>query len=306
MMGFRDMLEGCNLSDLGFNGVWYTWERGRLPETNVRERLDRAVANPSWWDMHQDYSVSHLPHSMSDHCPILIDTVGQVTQRPATRLEVFRFDANWIFEEETAQIIKICWETSRDAVPSKLHAVGCALMSWSKDHRKQRSAQKRAMVRRLKELARCNPDEEILAELTDVKLGLNLEADKEEYFWEQRSRSNWLHHGDKKYIFFSTTTQRTDLFRTSSPPEATVIFDKVNPRVTADMNNTLMRPFTKDEVWNAFESVEFYYIPRQSNQAAHVLAKEGKEQQYDRFWIEEAPPRTTAVALMDAVQINEE
>ncbi|KAA3480509.1 Exo_endo_phos domain-containing protein [Gossypium australe] len=40
---FREALEECNLMDIGYSGVWYTWERGNLPETNIRERLDRGL-----------------------------------------------------------------------------------------------------------------------------------------------------------------------------------------------------------------------------------------------------------------------
>ncbi|GMI75496.1 hypothetical protein like AT4G29090 [Hibiscus trionum] len=283
MAGFRDVLEDCNLSDLGFNGVWYTWERGRLAENNVRERLDRAVANPRWWDLHENYSVSHLSHTISDHFPILVDTVGQTMQRPMARGEVFRFDANWVLEDEAAQIIKNCWESSSATVPEKLHETGCALMSWSRDHKKQTTAQKRAMMLKLKELTSCDPDEETLAELIEVKLGLNLEADKEEYFWEQRSRSNWLHHGNQNTSFFHNqatyrkrkniikglldingewvtedrdlldvaTAYFKNLFQTSSPSAATTILEKVTPKMTTEMNQVLMKPFTADEVWMA-------------------------------------------------------
>lgn len=45
MKVFRETLEVYQLEDLGFMGTWYTWERGNLLETNIRERLDRRVAN---------------------------------------------------------------------------------------------------------------------------------------------------------------------------------------------------------------------------------------------------------------------
>ncbi|XP_016676523.1 uncharacterized protein [Gossypium hirsutum] len=42
---FQKTLEECQLNDVGFSGRWFAWERGNLPETNIRERLDRGVAN---------------------------------------------------------------------------------------------------------------------------------------------------------------------------------------------------------------------------------------------------------------------
>lgn len=48
MEAFRTVLEDCNLRDIGFSGRWFTWEIGNLPETNIRERLDRGVAVEKW------------------------------------------------------------------------------------------------------------------------------------------------------------------------------------------------------------------------------------------------------------------
>lgn len=47
-----------------------------------------------------------------------------------------------------------------------------------------------------------DPTDEVLAEIVEVQLGLNLEADKDELFWEQRVRVNWLQNGDKNTSFF--------------------------------------------------------------------------------------------------------
>ncbi|KAA3467016.1 reverse transcriptase [Gossypium australe] len=55
---------------------------------------------------------------------------------------------------------------------------------------------------RLEELNVKNPDEENSAELTEIKIVLNLEAVKEELFWEQRARANWLRFGDRNTSCF--------------------------------------------------------------------------------------------------------
>ncbi|MBA0576756.1 hypothetical protein Golob_024418, partial [Gossypium lobatum] len=41
MEEFRTVLNDCQFEDVGYVGRWFTWERGNLPETNIRERLDR-------------------------------------------------------------------------------------------------------------------------------------------------------------------------------------------------------------------------------------------------------------------------
>jgi hypothetical protein len=45
---FRDALEFCNLSDLGFTCAPFTYDNGRLGAANVHVRLDRAVADSNW------------------------------------------------------------------------------------------------------------------------------------------------------------------------------------------------------------------------------------------------------------------
>ncbi|KAH1107407.1 hypothetical protein J1N35_011175 [Gossypium stocksii] len=74
METFRRVLEDCNLSDIGFYGNWFTWERDNLPDTNIQKRLDRAVATEGWLNLFPNYQLRHLSHSFSDHCPLLINT----------------------------------------------------------------------------------------------------------------------------------------------------------------------------------------------------------------------------------------
>jgi hypothetical protein len=42
---FRECLEDCQLTDLGFTGPKLTWNNKQVGEDNVRVRLDRVVAN---------------------------------------------------------------------------------------------------------------------------------------------------------------------------------------------------------------------------------------------------------------------
>ncbi|GMI79785.1 hypothetical protein HRI_001647800 [Hibiscus trionum] len=42
MDAFRMALDDCSLSDIGYQGRWFTWEKGKFESTNIRERLDRG------------------------------------------------------------------------------------------------------------------------------------------------------------------------------------------------------------------------------------------------------------------------
>ncbi|KAA3462259.1 reverse transcriptase [Gossypium australe] len=49
MEEFRVALVESQLEDMGYLGPRFTWERINLSKNNIRERLDRGVANLAWW-----------------------------------------------------------------------------------------------------------------------------------------------------------------------------------------------------------------------------------------------------------------
>ncbi|KAK5820023.1 hypothetical protein PVK06_025064 [Gossypium arboreum] len=81
MQQFRSALEDYELFDLGYSSRWYTWERRNSVEKNIRERLDRGVANVKWMECFPIVSVWHLTYSHSDHIPLLIYSTIQLVQR---------------------------------------------------------------------------------------------------------------------------------------------------------------------------------------------------------------------------------
>jgi exonuclease III len=93
MLDFREVLSHCDLHDLGFSGTPWTFDNKQKGKDNVKVRLDRAVANPSWTNIYPQSHVTHLTSSRSDHCPILLHLYqeggGNTSARPR------RYDAVW-------------------------------------------------------------------------------------------------------------------------------------------------------------------------------------------------------------------
>jgi hypothetical protein len=48
MMDFREVLSHCDLYNIGFVGTPWTWDNKQKGQRNVKVRLDRDVAIPSW------------------------------------------------------------------------------------------------------------------------------------------------------------------------------------------------------------------------------------------------------------------
>ncbi|KAA3483610.1 reverse transcriptase [Gossypium australe] len=106
MSEFRTALDDYSLSDLGFVGRWYTWERGKFLTSNIRERLDRGVATFDWVNLFPNYQLEHLSHSFSDHCPILLNTISKPQNVPHNHIRHFRFEANWCLDNSFDNLIK--------------------------------------------------------------------------------------------------------------------------------------------------------------------------------------------------------
>lgn len=76
MLAFRDCLLMCELEDLGFTGIPYTYNNGQEGDRNIQVRLDRACADEAWRDLFPATKVVHLASPYSDHSPILIQLGG--------------------------------------------------------------------------------------------------------------------------------------------------------------------------------------------------------------------------------------
>ncbi|KAG8475094.1 hypothetical protein CXB51_032030 [Gossypium anomalum] len=120
MNPFRTTLEDCNLRDLGFVGQWFTWERGKFSNTNIRERLDRRVVTLSWINIFPSYQIEHLSHFFSDHCPILLDTMKKSWNDQCSFDNGFRFEAKWCLDSSFEEMVRSSWNDVSGSVPLKL------------------------------------------------------------------------------------------------------------------------------------------------------------------------------------------
>ncbi|KAH1032210.1 hypothetical protein J1N35_044384 [Gossypium stocksii] len=94
------------------------------------------------------------------------------------------------------------WNSNKQGILVKLKKLGLSLNSWAKKEKKLREHRTAELNARLFELIASEISDVTLEEITGIKLELNLEADKEDIFWEQRARTNWLQIGDKNTTFF--------------------------------------------------------------------------------------------------------
>ena len=90
------VIRECELIDPPLRNATFTWSN--LQESPISKRLDRFLYSLDW-----NVSLSHnlqqtLPHSTSDHYPIVLDT------HPT-----FRFENMWLLQPDFKECIGTCW-----------------------------------------------------------------------------------------------------------------------------------------------------------------------------------------------------
>jgi hypothetical protein len=87
--------------NMRFVGNPFTWTNKRPARANVKERLDRALANADWRILFPNAKVKHFPIIKSDHAPILLLTQGDLNNYP----KPFRFEKTWTRDTTSNKVI---------------------------------------------------------------------------------------------------------------------------------------------------------------------------------------------------------
>jgi hypothetical protein len=77
MTAFRQTLEVCELTDLGYRGPKFTWSNCQDGINFIKERLDKGVANAKWRDFFPNFEVVAEAILCSDHAPLILCLSGQ-------------------------------------------------------------------------------------------------------------------------------------------------------------------------------------------------------------------------------------
>jgi hypothetical protein len=72
MIASRDTLEICELVDIGFSRVTFTYDNKRRGRGNVKVRMDIDVVTNAWCSIFVEANVVHLVSLYYDHTPILL------------------------------------------------------------------------------------------------------------------------------------------------------------------------------------------------------------------------------------------
>ncbi|XVE62132.1 hypothetical protein DITRI_Ditri06bG0094400 [Diplodiscus trichospermus] len=175
----------------------------------IRKRLDRFLANSGWIKKFSTYQVYNLISPYLDHQLILLDTEG-LKKRSRRRNKRFRFEAIWVKEEVCEHVIDNVWaEHTYSIVLEKINHTSTELRKLSRKTFGKIKESIHGLKRELEEFMSKDPEDIILDRIQSIKEELNALLEKEEVFWQQRSRISWLMEGDRNTkIFHAQASQR--------------------------------------------------------------------------------------------------
>ena len=283
MISFLNDINWCGFRDLGFVGPKFTWLYQRKDGTQIRERLDRALATEDWKDKFPSAKLYHLSSSVLDHCPLSLHLFGKAKKEKFPHM--FKFESMWLKDQRCEELVNRARDDGRLA-NSDFPLVNCLdlcrsrLVAWNKNEFGHVGKKIKSLQRHLEWVDFQSTSPAIIEDIRNTRVELNCWLDKEDTMLLQRSRINWFQDGDQNTRFFhskaSTRYQKnfisgvmdsndcwqedmrkveeivinyySNLFSSSNPSQFTELIEAVEPKVSQDMNNMLTRDFQGAEV----------------------------------------------------------
>ncbi|KAA3455702.1 reverse transcriptase [Gossypium australe] len=169
----------------------------------------------------------------------------------------------------------------------RLKTVQIGLAKWANTIKGRKVELQKRLTEELETLMKEDRDDEILSKIIDTKIHLNMEIEKNEVYWEQRARVNWLRHGDRNTTYFHNcaTAQRRansisklildngqeinkesiiqveaknyfeNLFTSKGVADPRVILEGIEGNISVETNKCLQAPFREDEVRMALKGM---------------------------------------------------
>ncbi|XP_073359581.1 uncharacterized protein [Aegilops tauschii subsp. strangulata] len=128
MDAFRDALDTCGLTDIGYVGSGWTFEKKVSGGTYTRVRLDRGVANPAWSLTFPSAVLEHKNAATSNHLPLYVQYVHEEPCRRAPKS--FKYELAWERDPGLTPLVENAWTSGQT---DSVQEISDKLMSLSTD-----------------------------------------------------------------------------------------------------------------------------------------------------------------------------
>uniref|UniRef100_A0A803P680 Reverse transcriptase domain-containing protein n=1 Tax=Cannabis sativa TaxID=3483 RepID=A0A803P680_CANSA len=157
---FRHLLSSFNLTPLDPKGPLLTWNNNVASPKNIQERIDWGIVNSSWTDLFPDALLTHLGFFGSDHRALELVTSSTITSTPGRPDKRFLFENDFQFKKRISRL-----EKDLELARSCSHL-----------------------------------DDRTIGNIKDLQSRLDALLYKEETYWKQRARTQWLAQGIDRFL----------------------------------------------------------------------------------------------------------
>ncbi|XP_012477492.1 uncharacterized protein LOC105793109 [Gossypium raimondii] len=190
-------------------------------------------------------------------------------------------------EDTFEEVVRDSWESRVGIVYDKLERLKTDLKLWANSIKERREGLKKKLTKQLEILMEQDRSDEVMAKIIDTKIHLNMEIEKDELYWEQRARANWLKAGDRNTAFFHrfatmrrkiNTISKLDLedggeaneaseinevatryfqnlFTSSEVGDPSHLLTGIDSKIPVEINRALMKKYTAEEVHEALKGM---------------------------------------------------
>ncbi|XP_020262517.1 uncharacterized protein LOC109838490 [Asparagus officinalis] len=206
-MDFRDFIEECQLTHLKTESCYFTWNNKQDSTSRVWSRLDRALINDCWLNMHNSSHIEFLLPSFSDHSPGLVSIYDDCVQGK----KPFKFFKMWTKHENFLPTVTSVWNTkitgfAMFSVYSKLKLLKNALKELNKRHFNNISEQvirSKQALQDAQKILQIDPlNQSLIDQERKCTVSYNKLLDCEISFYQQKSRILWSLQGDRCTSYF--------------------------------------------------------------------------------------------------------
>ncbi|XP_077237157.1 uncharacterized protein LOC143878808 [Tasmannia lanceolata] len=182
--------------------LWFSWNRA-----DSHGRINHFLICPGWMNLAPEVYQKAIIHSVSDHCPLLLDPRLESWGPPP-----FRFEIAWLQIPHMGSRLRDWWESLLVEGPAdvvigkKLRYVKKKLKEWVSERRLVDLKRNVWLENRIEEITRLEE-----SDLGDINLREELGRVKEEHrrvvlheeiSWRQKLRVKWLKEMDKNTAYF--------------------------------------------------------------------------------------------------------
>ena len=103
-------MDDCELFDLGFSGLKFTWKNRQDAQSNVHVRLDRDVVNGAFPARFENFNVENVITTSSDHYAVVISLDSAKLRLEFQQVQHgFKYEAMWKRADDYKEVVESAW-----------------------------------------------------------------------------------------------------------------------------------------------------------------------------------------------------